>query len=85
MTYDTQALIATALVGLVAGWLAFSLVGSAGSLIQYLLSGIIGSFVGGYVLAAAGLDLGIKNPLLNRIVTATIGAIVVIFIARLIV
>ena len=73
-----------ALVGLVAGWLASFVVGGAG-LIQYLLSGIIGSFVGGYVLAAAGLDLGIKNPLLNRIVTATIGAIIVIFIARLIV
>ncbi len=84
MTSDTQALIATALVGLVAGWLA-SIVMGGGGLIQYLLSGIIGSFVGGYVLAAAGLDLGIKNPLLNRVVTATIGAIVVIFVARLIV
>ena len=84
MTSDTQALIATALVGLVAGWLASVVVGGSG-LVQYLLSGIIGSFVGGYALAAAGLDLGIKNPLLNRVVTATIGAIIVIIIARLIV
>ena len=84
MTSDTQALIATALVGLVAGWLASIVVGGSG-IVQYLLSGVIGSFVGGYVLAAAGLDLGIKNPLFNRIVTATIGAIVVIFVARLIV
>lgn len=71
------------LVGLVAGWLAGFLVGGGG-LLQYLISGVIGSFVGGYLLGAAGVNLGIRNPLLAQIVTATIGAIVVVLLARLI-
>lgn len=83
MNADTQALVVMALIGLVAGWLASIVVGGGG-LVQYLLSGVIGSFVGGYVLGAAGINLGIANPLLSRIVTATIGAIIVILLARLI-
>lgn len=71
------------LIGLVAGWLASFVVGSGGA-IQYLISGVIGSFVGGYLLNAAGINLGIKNPLLAQIVTAAIGAIVVVLLAKLI-
>ena len=57
---------------------------SAAASIQYLVSGVIGAFVGGYLLDLLGIRLGIKNPLLAQIVTATIGAIVVVIIARLI-
>lgn len=83
MNRDMQALVVTALIGLIAGWLASVVVGGGG-LIQYLLSGVIGSFVGGFVLNAMGVNLGIKNPLFSQIVTATIGAIIVILVARLI-
>lgn len=76
-------LLVCALVGIVAGWLASILVGGGG-LVQYLLSGIVGSFVGGYLLSALGIDLGIKNALASRIATATIGAVVVVLAARLI-
>lgn len=70
-------------LGLLAGWLASLLIGGGG-LIQYLLSGVIGAFVGGMVLNAAGINLGIKNPLASQIVTATIGAILVVLLARII-
>ncbi len=83
MDNNTRALVVFALIGIVAGWLASILVGGGG-LIQYLLSGIIGSFVGGYLLNALGVNLGIKNALASQIVTATIGAIVVVLAARLI-
>lgn len=83
MTQDTQALAVMAVIGIVAGWLASIVVGGGG-LVQYLLSGIIGSFVGGFVLSAAGINLGIRNALANQIVTATIGAVIVILVARLI-
>ncbi len=83
MDDNTRALLVFALVGLVAGFLASVVVGGGG-LIQYLLSGVIGAFVGGYLLRAAGVNLGISNPLVSQIVTATIGAMVVVLLARLI-
>ncbi len=73
MNQQTQQLVVFALIGLVAGWLASFLVGGGG-LIRYLVTGLIGAFVGGYLLSALGVNLGIKNALANQIVTATIGA-----------
>ncbi|HEY5817216.1 MAG TPA: GlsB/YeaQ/YmgE family stress response membrane protein [Mesorhizobium sp.] len=78
---EAQALIVFLLVGLVAGWLASFIVGG-GSLIRYLLSGVVGAFVGGFLLSALGISIGIANPLIAQIVVATIGAIVVVLIAR---
>lgn len=83
MDERTRAIIVFALIGLVAGWLASILVGGSG-LVRYLVSGVLGSFVGGFLLSALGVDLGIKNALASQIVTAAIGAIVVVLAARLI-
>ncbi|MBL8565643.1 MAG: GlsB/YeaQ/YmgE family stress response membrane protein [Hyphomicrobiaceae bacterium] len=83
MKADTRALVVLALIGIVAGWLASILVGGGG-LIQYLVSGVVGAFVGGLLLNALGVNLGIRNPLASQVVTATIGAIVVVLLARLI-
>lgn len=80
---DTRGLIVFLLIGLVAGLLASFVVGGGG-LIKYLLSGVIGAFVGGWLLSALGVSLGISNPLVAQILTATIGAIVVVLLARLI-
>ena len=78
-----QQILVFALIGLVAGWLASIIVGGTG-LIQYLVSGLLGAFVGGYLLSALGINLGIRNPLVSQIITAAIGAIVVVLLARLI-
>lgn len=83
MDERTRQLLVFAVIGIVAGFLASIVVGGGG-LVQYLLSGIIGAFVGGYVLNALGVNLGIKNPLASQIATATIGAIIVVVLARLI-
>lgn len=83
MDERTRQLLVFAVIGIVAGFLASIVVGGGG-LVQYLLSGIIGAFVGGYVLNALGINLGIKNPLASQIATATIGAIIVVVLARLI-
>ena len=72
-----------ALIGLVAGYLASVVVGGSG-LIRYLISGVIGAFVGPMLLNLAGINLGIRNALAAQVVTATIGAIVVVILARLI-
>ena len=56
-----------------------------GGILGYLISGVLGSFVGGFLLSATGINLGIANKLLSQIVTSTIGAIVVVLLARLII
>ena len=80
---DGKALAIFLVIGLVAGFLASLIVGGGG-LLTYLISGVIGSFVGGFLLSAVGVNLGIKNPLISQIATSTIGAIVVVILARLI-
>lgn len=84
MNTDTRALLVFLAIGLVAGFLASIIVGGGG-LVRYLITGVLGAFVGGFLLNALGVNLGIKNPLASQIVTATIGAIVVVLLARLIV
>ena len=70
-------------IGLLAGFLASLIVGGGG-LFTYLISGVIGSFVGGYLFTALRIDLGIRNDLVRQIVTSTVGAIIVVLLARLI-
>jgi uncharacterized membrane protein YeaQ/YmgE (transglycosylase-associated protein family) len=72
------------LIGLVAGWLASFIVGGGGSILKYLVWGILGSFVGSYALRFSGISLGLRNEVARDIVTATIGAVLVVIIARLI-
>lgn len=78
-----QNIIAILLIGLVAGWLA-SLVVGGGSLVKYIIWGVLGAVVGGIALPAAGIQIDVGNPLLNVIIVATIGAIILVVIARVI-
>jgi uncharacterized membrane protein YeaQ/YmgE (transglycosylase-associated protein family) len=84
MKMDAQALIVMAIIGIVAGFLANMLVGGGGGLLRYLIIGVIGSFVGGWLLGALGVNLGIRNALASQIATSTIGAIVVVILARIV-
>jgi uncharacterized membrane protein YeaQ/YmgE (transglycosylase-associated protein family) len=70
-------------IGLIAGWLASFVVGGGG-LVRYLVSGLIGSFVGGIVLQWAGISLAISNPFLHEVAVATIGAIIFMFVAKIV-
>jgi uncharacterized membrane protein YeaQ/YmgE (transglycosylase-associated protein family) len=70
-------------IGVVAGWLASWIMGGTG-LIRYVATGVIGSFVGGYLMTLLKLDLNLGNPLFTQIAVATLGAIIVIFVARMI-
>lgn len=82
---DKKALVTFLVMGLVAGYLASLIVGSSSyALVGYLFSGVLGSFVGGFILDAAGIKLGISNKMLSQIATSTIGAIVVILLGKLI-
>ncbi len=84
MKTDLQSLLIMAAIGIVAGFLASLVVGGGGSLVWYLVVGLLGAFVGGLLLGALNLNLGIRNQLASQVTTATIGAIVVIVLARII-
>jgi uncharacterized membrane protein YeaQ/YmgE (transglycosylase-associated protein family) len=49
-----------------------------------VVTGLAGSIIGGFLLERLGVDLGIRNQTANRIATATIGAVVIVLLARLI-
>jgi uncharacterized membrane protein YeaQ/YmgE (transglycosylase-associated protein family) len=76
-------LVVFAVIGLIAGWLASLVVGGSG-LLGYLVSGVLGAFVGGYLLNALKIRLPISNVWISQIVTSTIGAVVVVILAKLI-
>jgi uncharacterized membrane protein YeaQ/YmgE (transglycosylase-associated protein family) len=79
---DTRSLVIFLVIGLVAGWLA-SLVVGGGGLITYLISGVIGAFVGGWLFSMLKINLKF-NPVVSQIIVSTVGAIIVVIIARLI-
>ena len=83
MDPTVRTIVVTVLFGLVAGWLASFVVGG-GSVLRYVVTGLVGAVVGGYLMRALGINLGIRNELVAEIVTATIGAIVVVLLARMI-
>jgi uncharacterized membrane protein YeaQ/YmgE (transglycosylase-associated protein family) len=75
--------IIMALNGLVAGWLASLLLGGGG-LIRNMLVGITGAFIGGALFQNSLLNLPFDlGPWLNQIAVSTVGALIVIILARI--
>ena len=71
------------IVGLVAGVLASLVIGGGFGLIGDIIIGILGAFVGGWIFR----QLGVSSPfggLAGTIFTAFIGAVVLLFLLRLI-
>jgi uncharacterized membrane protein YeaQ/YmgE (transglycosylase-associated protein family) len=83
MHMSSEGLLVIVAVGLAAGWLAAEFVEGTGfGLIGDMIIGIIGSFIGDWLLPRLGLYLG--TGLVAAIVNATIGAVVLLLIIRLI-
>lgn len=83
MSISIPALVAALVIGLVAGWLA-SLVVGGGGLLKYIVWGLLGSVVGGFLLPALGVSINLGAPLINQIVVSAIGAIVLVLVARVV-
>lgn len=81
--FDLKGIGAMLLMGLIAGWLASWILGGGG-LIKYVIWGVLGSFVGGWLLPKTGLNINTGSTFWDQIITATIGAIVLVIIARII-
>lgn len=84
MNIETRALLIFVCIGLIAGFIASLLLGGGGGILRYLVTGLIGAFVGGVLFDALKIDLGIRNRLVSQIVTASVGAVIVVILARFI-
>lgn len=83
---ENPAIVIMVLNGLVAGWLSGLLLGGGG-LIRNLIVGIIGAIVGGWLVSKGLLTLPYDfnttwNPYGNQIAVSTIGAMLVVILAR---
>jgi uncharacterized membrane protein YeaQ/YmgE (transglycosylase-associated protein family) len=68
------------LIGICAGWLAGKLTSGGGfGLVGDLIIGVIGAILGGFVFGLLGLA---SFGLLGRLVTATVGAVLLLVIIR---
>lgn len=80
---EIKDIVVWVIIGLIAGWLASFIVGG-GSIISYIVSGLLGSIVGGILLRVSGIKLNLGIPIVDQIVVSAIGAIIVVIIARLV-
>lgn len=79
----TETLLIWVLVGAIAGWLSGTIVKGRGfGLIGDIVVGILGAFVGGWLLPRLGVHLG--EGLVPVIASATIGAVIMLLLVRLI-
>jgi uncharacterized membrane protein YeaQ/YmgE (transglycosylase-associated protein family) len=82
MNMSSEGLLVILFVGLVAGWLAGQIVQGTGfGIIGDLIVGILGAFIGSWLLPQLGIHLG--SGMISAIVNATIGAILLLLIVRL--
>jgi uncharacterized membrane protein YeaQ/YmgE (transglycosylase-associated protein family) len=77
-----EGLIWFLLIGLIAGWLASIVMkGGRRGVVAYLIIGVIGALLGGWLFGILGIAAG---GLVGSLITALVGAIVLIFLLRLI-
>jgi uncharacterized membrane protein YeaQ/YmgE (transglycosylase-associated protein family) len=81
-TMDFTALLLFLFLGLAAGWIASALVRGGGlGLVGNLVVGVVGALIGGHILKVFGLTAG---GLFGSLFTAVLGAVVLLFLIRLI-
>ena len=79
---DLTSIIIFLAIGAVAGWLAGVIMKGGGfGLLGDIVIGIIGAVVGGWLFGFFGITAG---GLIGAIITATVGAVVLLFVVRLI-
>jgi uncharacterized membrane protein YeaQ/YmgE (transglycosylase-associated protein family) len=81
MYFSNESLLVIVVVGIVAGWLAGQIVRGGGfGLIGDLIVGVLGAFIGDWLLPRLNIHLGVGTVAL--IINATIGAIVLLILLR---
>jgi uncharacterized membrane protein YeaQ/YmgE (transglycosylase-associated protein family) len=83
MTFE--AVIIWILIGIIAGWIAGKVVqGSGFGLVGDMVVGIIGAVIAGWLLPRLGITSIVRQPLVDNVIFAAIGAIILLVVLRLI-
>ncbi len=83
MNMSLESLITMLVVGGVAGWLAGTIVKGGGfGVVGNIIVGVLGAFAGSFLFDLAGIS--IAGGLVGSLITALIGAVVVVFVIGLI-
>jgi uncharacterized membrane protein YeaQ/YmgE (transglycosylase-associated protein family) len=81
---DFQSLIIWLVIGAVAGWLAGVVVTGFGlGLIGNIVVGIVGSLIAGWLLPQIGVKSIVNNKIVDQIIFAFIGAVILLVILGL--
>jgi uncharacterized membrane protein YeaQ/YmgE (transglycosylase-associated protein family) len=82
MHISNEGLLVILVVGVIAGWLAGQLVSGSGfGLIGDLAIGVIGAFIGTWLLPRLNIHIG--SGIVGAIVSATVGAVLLLSILRI--
>jgi uncharacterized membrane protein YeaQ/YmgE (transglycosylase-associated protein family) len=73
-------IIAWIIVGLIAGWLAHTILGGRGGIFGNIAVGLIGAIFGGFLFEK--LNLHVMPDFWGNLITATIGAVLFLLIWR---
>ena len=68
------------IIGLLAGWLAAKVTESPHGLLRNLIVGLVGSLIGGFLFTKLGLQ--VVPDFWGELITAVIGAIVLLFVSQ---
>jgi uncharacterized membrane protein YeaQ/YmgE (transglycosylase-associated protein family) len=82
---DGQSIIIILVLGALAGWLAGMVFQGGGlGLIGNIVVGILGSFIGNWLLPKLGVHINTGTIWLNSVLTAAIGALVLLAVINII-
>ena len=80
---EFSSILAMLLVGVVAGWLAGTLVRGGGfGLLGNMVVGVVGAVIAGFLFPALGFGVG--GGLIVTILQATLGAVILLVVIRLV-
>jgi len=76
-----ESILVTIVVGGVAGWLAGLVMrGSGYGIIGDIIVGLLGAFIGTWLMRAFSLSVNLGSPILNKVLVSLIGALVLMFV-----
>ncbi len=84
MNAQAKSILSWSIIGLIAGFFASIVVGAGGGLVFWLIAGLIGSLVGGFLAQQLGINLKFGNRFLEQLIISAGGAIIVLIVARII-
>lgn len=81
---SNESILTIVVIGAVAGWLAgLILRGTGYGIIGDIVVGLIGAFIGNWVVRAFHLSINLGSPVANRIVVSVVGAVLLMLVVGL--